>query len=341
MDGLTAGVGTRGGGRPGRAGFGCWPVLALFSTLLVAAACDQGPRALELREDDRAGLLEILVSGREALAFRYGPDLDLPHFWPLNSPSGRNMLVEHPQPYPHHRAFWVADTVRLGSGRGVSTYMAYVTGTKLSEDSYGPPFRDRVRHAAFTRLESLGNRARVDESLVWEMDGNVALLDERRRIVIHALSDGEYLVDLTFTLTASYEEVTFVSDDVHYAWPYLRLRPAFSGENGGIITADDGRTGEKATTMQPALWIDYSNTVDGVTEGVAVFQWPDGLVHRWLTREYGTFGPRRPDERSGKPFILKKGESISQRVAVLVHRGDVETGWVADRYARFIAGAWR
>jgi len=45
--------------------------------------------------------------------------------------------------------------------------------------------------------------------------------------------------------------------------------------------------------------------------------------------------------RSGKPFILKKGESISQRVAVLVHRGDVETGWVADRYARFIAGAWR
>jgi hypothetical protein len=90
--------------------------------------------------------------------------------------------------------------------------------------------------------------------------------------------------------------------------------------------------------MKPALWIDTSNSVDGVTEGVAVFQWPDGQTHRWLTREYGTFGPRRPDDRSGKPFTLQQGGSIVQRVGVLVHKGDVSTGRVRERYEEYVKG---
>ena len=92
--------------------------------------------------------------------------------------------------------------------------------------------------------------------------------------------------------------------------------------------------------MKPARWIDYSNTIDGVTEGVAVFQWPDGRDRRWLTREYGTFGPRRPDELSGRPFTLKAGAFLSQRVGVLVHNGNVATGRVSQRYERYVAGAW-
>jgi hypothetical protein len=324
--------------RRGRAGS---PAVISGLALLVAAfACAAAPPAVTLRREDRAGTLAVVIAGRETIVYRYGADLDLPHFWPMAGPSGRNLLVEHPQPYPHHRAFWFADTVRLAGGREVSTYMAYVTGRKLGEDSYGPPFRDHVRHVAFPRLESRGDRAEIRERLVWEMDGDRPVLDEKRLIVVHVLGDGEYLLDLTWTLTAAHGEVEFTSDAVHYAWPYLRLAPPFSGENGGVITADDGRTGEKGTTMQPALWIDYSSAFEGIAEGVAVFQWPDGASHRWLTREYGTFGPRRPDDLSGKPFTLRKGKAISQRVGVLVHRGDVRTGRVGERYAKFIANAW-
>jgi hypothetical protein len=132
--------------------------------------------------------------------------------------------------------------------------------------------------------------------------------------------------------------VEFVSDDVHYAWPYLRLETRWSGEGGGAITADTGATGQEATNMKTAKWIDYSKTVEGETAGVAIFQSPDGKDHRWLTREYGCFGPRRPDDRSGKPFTLKKGESITQRVGVLVHAGDLKSGRVADRYKKYIEG---
>lgn len=317
-------------------------ILVFCAALGPAAQRSDGLEAVRLERDDKAGRLRILIGGREALVYQYAANLDLPHYWPMMSPSGRNMLVEKTEPYPHHRAFWFADTVRpAGADRDVSFYNALYSGVKKEDGTYEPPFRDRIRHKSFTMLKAKGPRAEVDEALVWEMDGSRPVLDERRRLVVHTLGDGEYLLDIQWTLTASRGDVAFVSDDVHYAWPYLRLDPAFSGQNGGTLTSDSGAVGEKATNMQPARWMDYSNNVGGTTEGVAVFQWPDGRVHRWLTREYGTFGPRRPDERSGRPFTLKKGESISQHVGVLVHRGDVRTGRVGELYGRFIHGEWK
>jgi hypothetical protein len=252
------------------------------------------------------------------------------------------MLVQKTEPYPHHRSFWFADTIRPeGSDRDASFYNALYGGVKTEAGEYVPPFRDKIRHRSFDRLDARGGRADIEARLVWEMDGGRPVLDERRRLVVHSLGAGEYLLDLTWILTASLGDVLFASDDVHYAWPFLRLATDFSGEKGGKITSDTGAAGQEATNMKPALWIDYSNSVEGIPEGVAVFQWPDGREHRWLTREYGTFGPRRPDDRSGKPFTLKKGESITQRVGVLVHNGDAGGGRVRERYKKYVKGVWK
>jgi hypothetical protein len=315
--------------------------LAICAAGLILASCRSAPPDVALVRDDAAGKLTVLVGKREALVFQHGAALDLPHYWPMRSPSGRNMLVRKTEPYPHHRSFWFADTVRLeGEGREASFYNALTSGVAAGDGDFAPPFRDRIRLDSFSRLEVAGGRAFVEAELVWESDGR-PVLEERRRLVVHSLGRGEYLLDLSWTLVAAHGDVHFASDDVHYAWPYLRLDPAFSGEKGGTITSDTGAAGQEATNMKPALWIDYSNAVDGVTEGVAVFQWPDGREHRFLTREYGTFGPRRPDDLSGKPFTLKKGESISQRVGVLVHRGDVSSGRVRERYEKYIGQADR
>ncbi len=306
--------------------------------LLLAVATSADSPKIELRRDDMAGYLQVMIGDREAFIYQYAETLDLPHYWPMNSPLGKNMLVQQTEPYPHHRSFWFADTVRLNGGRDVSTYNALYTGQEKEPMIYGPPFRDHVRHVGFDRLEGGQGRAVIDAQLVWEMDGRQPLLEERRHLIVQALGEGEYLLDITFKLTASGGDVDFISDDVHYAWPYLRLQPRWSGEGGGMITSSNGAKGQEATNLKTALWIDYSNSVEGEAAGVAVFQWPDGYEHRWLTREYGCFGPRRPDDRSGKPFTLKKGESIVQRVGVLVHKGDVETGRVAERYQRYVEG---
>jgi Family of unknown function (DUF6807) len=321
-------------GLPRRAALG----VAVGAAVLLGLHASK-PR-IALARDDASGRLTVLVEGREALVFRYGPDLDLVHYGPMRGPSGRNMLVEKTEPYPHHRSFWFADTVRpAGGARDISFYNGLYSGVKTNSGDYAAPFRDRIRFVSFGRLAAAKGRAVVEAKLAWESEGR-AVIDETRRLAVRALGDGEYLLDLSWTLTASGPDVTFTSDDVHYAWPYLRVAPEWSGERGGRIVSDSGATGEKATTMQPALWIDYSNTVDGVTEGVAVFQFPDGAVHRWLTREYGCFGPRRPDDRSGKPFTLKAGESLTQRVGVLVHKGDAASGRVRERYEKYCRGAY-
>ncbi len=314
--------------------------ILLAAGLAALAGCAKAPPAVTLDRDDAAGTLTVLVGGRPALTFQYGESLDLAHYWPMRSPSGRQLLVQRTEPYPHHRSFWFADTVRLEGHREADFYNALTSGARAEDGGYGPPFSDRIRHVGFLVLEAAGPRAVVESELVWEMDGSRPVLEERRRLVVHSLGDGEYLLDIEWTLRAAHGDVHFASDDVHYAWPYLRIDPAFSGENGGTIVSDTGAKGQEATNMKPALWIDYSNTVDGIAEGVAIFQRPGGRARRWLTREYGTFGPRRPDELSGRPFALHAGESLSQRVGILVHKGDAHGGRVRERFARYAAGAW-
>ncbi|MCK7500669.1 MAG: hypothetical protein MZW92_68490 [Comamonadaceae bacterium] len=103
-------------------------------------------------------------------------------------------------------------------------------------------------------------RAEVEAELVWESDGRPVLAGDAparrpqpRRRGVPPRSDLD--PDARETATSR-----FVSDDVHYAWPFLRLDPAWNGEHGGRITSDSGATGQEATNMKPALWIDYSNT---------------------------------------------------------------------------------
>ncbi len=326
--------------RPARPSAAAFSFIAVLAALAALASC-ASPPAVTVVRDDAAGALTVSVGGREAFVFRYGGDVDLPHYWPLRTPSGRNLLVRKTEPYPHHRSFWFADTVRpAGGDRDLSFYNALYSGTRTGSGEYAAPFRERVRLASFPKIGAEGGRAELVAELVWESDGRAILL-ETRQLTVHSLGTGEYLLDLVWTLAPASGGVAFVSDDVHYAWPFLRLDPPWNGEHGGRLVSDTGASGEKATNMKPALWIDYSNTVDGVTEGVAVFQYPDGREHRWLTREYGCFGPRRPDEQSGRPFTLEPGRTLSQRAAVLVHRGDAVSGRVRERYAAYIRGGIR
>ena len=96
-----------------------------------------------------------------------------------------------------------------------------------------------------------------------------------------------YFLDLTFKLTAPTDDVTFLSDWVHYAWPFVRMDPIFSGQQGGTITNSEGATTQAKTNGQvadgkAAKWVDYSNTVEGETEGLAIFSHPENAPNRRL-----------------------------------------------------------
>ena len=138
---------------------------------------------------------------------------------------------------------------------------------------------------------------------------------------------------------ASYGDVAFRSDAVHYAWPFIRLNDEFSANGGGMLVNSEGGTGQTNTNMKIARWVDFSRAQAQDAEGLAMFSHPSNEhPHAWLTRDYGCIGPRRVDAKSGKPFTLKKGETISTRAGVLVHKGDAKSGQVAQRYEAFAAG---
>ena len=312
---------------------GRWVAMACVLWIVSAAPAAR----IETAHDEKAGTLRASIDGKEAFTFFCGADLDLPYIVP-RSPSGKAMTVVHPAKYPHHRSLWFADKVQLAGKRTVIFYNALYS--RADKNDPNSPFVDRVRLTELKPPSVEGDSATIDAKLLWEMDRNVPVLDEVLRMRLTALGGGEYLLDMTFTLTASYGEVAFVSDSVHYAWPYVRMTPAFSVDQGGRITNSEGGVDQKGTHGQVAKWVDYSNTIDGTAEGLAMLSHSaNPQPHKWLTRDYGTFGPRRIDARSGKKFTLNKGQSIETRVALLVHKGDVTGGKVARRYAAYAGGA--
>ena len=101
----------------------------------------------------------------------------------------------------------------------------------------------------------------------------------------------------------------------------------------------EGGTGQTNTNMKVARWVDFSLTSASDAEGLAMFSHPSNEhPHAWLTRDYGCIGPRRIEAKSGKPFTLKQGESIETRAGVLIHKGGVKAGKVAERYQAYADG---
>ncbi|NLS94202.1 MAG: hypothetical protein GXX96_18735 [Planctomycetaceae bacterium] len=312
--------------------------VTLAACVLIASPLSAAEPRVAFQDNPTDGEMHIVVDGQDALVYQYREGQDLVHFFPVRSPFGQSMTAQKAEPNPHHRSLWFVDMVKLDGGRPVNYYLALYSGSERSIDSK-PPYKDHVRHLAFEAGKVEKDRAELTAQLIWECDGDRPVLDELRSMRVVALGEGQWLLDITFTLTASYGDLEFVSDERHYGWPYVRMNSTFSVEGGGTITSSEGGVNQAGTDGRNARWIDYVNTVDGKTSGLAIFAHPGTGPEspKWLTRDYGCFGPRRADEKSGKPFTLAKGESISQRVGILVHRGDTKAGKVADRYAAFVA----
>jgi hypothetical protein len=281
---------------------------------------------VELRRDDDHHCLSILVDGKELLGYRYDPGFFLPRFFPVLGPSGNNLTDDGPKDHPHQRSIWFCDQLKLDDGKNVDFYMGFYDKKKAT----------RIRHKSFEYAKATRKEVLFKERLVWECAGK-PLADETRTMSFFYLGDGEYLMDLVFRIEANHGKITFKPRDKHISIPFIRLAPDYTGNNGGTIENSEGGIGEKQTMGKTANWVDYSNTVNGKTEGIAVFSHPDSPFHppKWFTRGYGLFGPRRVDQREGKTLSIEKGESLSHNIGILIHRGDVEGGKVSERYKRY------
>ena len=321
--------------------FAAIPFLSGFDLAAKAPAADR--ITVDINED--ACHLTLAIDGQTAFVYRFGPTVDLPHFDPFNSPSGRAMTAKIAEPYPHHRSFWVAEErVQLeGQPEKVGFYTAIYSGVTDKEKSKWPvaPYTRRIEHVAFSGLKTSGDTAEFDEKLTWK-NGDVPLLDELRHYRVRALDRGEYFLDFSFQLRATYGNVTITRDASHYAIPYIRMNDTFNVQSGGgKIVNSEGGENQAGTHDKLATWVDYSAPLEGKpgSEGLTCFIHPcKKPPHLWLTRDYGTWGPRGPEGFHKATFTISRGESYDQRVGLLIHNGDAKTGNVAKRYQAYSDG---
>ena len=140
--------------------------------MLSAAGADR----IELDRNDQAGTLEVRIDGRRALVYQYGGSVDLPHYYPIFSPSGKELTIQQTEPYPHHRSVWFADKVQLAGQPTVEFYMALAS--RVDSDDPTSPFARRIRHVALLSSQSDARGAVIRDRLVWEADlGKTPYLD--------------------------------------------------------------------------------------------------------------------------------------------------------------------
>lgn len=324
--------------------------MALLTAMLLrscyAGSAEETPGGcIDVAINEDAGRLTVTIDGHTAFVYCFDSTVDLPHFDPFNSPSGRAMTVKITEPYPHHRSFWVADERVLlqGQPEKAGIYNALYSGVTDKSQSPWPvaPYARRVVHVEFSGLTTQSELAKFDEKLTW-MNGDVRLLDELRHYRVRALDHGQYLLDFSFQLRAIYGKVTITRDTSHYAIPYMRMNEAFNVERGGgKIVNSEGGANQAGTNDKLATWVDYSAPLAGRRgfEGLACFIHPcKQPPHLWLTRDYGTWGPRGAEGFHKATFTIAQGESYDQQVGLLVHNGDVETGNVAQYYEAYCSG---
>ncbi|EMI58041.1 DUF6807 family protein [Rhodopirellula sallentina] len=323
-------------------------VISLTFCHMHGVAADNTPAtstriAVEIADDESS--LTLRIDQKPAFVYRCDSSVDLPHFDPFLSASGRPMTVKISKDHPHHRSFWVAEErVHLeGQPKPVGLYMALYSGVTDKEKSPWPiaPYQRRVSHVAFSNVTVAGNEAEFDEKLTW-MDGDTPLLDELRHYRVVALADGEYFLDFSFRLQATYGDVTIKRDATHYAIPYIRMSDPFTVKKGsGKVVNSEGGVNESGTHDKLAYWVDYSATMpdDSGFEGITCMIHPDQKPpHLWLIRDYGTWGPRGATGYHNATFTIAEGDQYDQHVGMLVHRGNAQEADIAKRYQDYCDG---
>ena len=112
-----------------------------------------------------------------------------------------------------------------------------------------------------------------------------------------------------------------------------------SGKGGKIINSE-GQTNQAAWGKQ-AAWVDYHGPVDGRTVGIAILNHPSSFRFPtyWHVRTYGLFAANpfglhhfKGSQSVDGSHTLSKGETMTLRYRVLLHRGDEKSAKVAEAF---------
>ncbi len=262
-------------------------------------------------------------------------DSRVPYYYPLVSPSGACIVRHWPmnddhkdeeRDHPHHRAFWM-------SHGAVNGHDFWAWTAKESDPRIVLKEIVDFKDDSFTA------------DLAWTAGGKTHLNEWRA----HRFSepDGKTLViDVISTLTAADGDVTF--GDTKEGTFAIRvdrtLRQKGSHAKGAIADAEGRKDG--AVWGKRANWVAFHGPDEkGEPAVVAVLDHPANLRHPtwWHARDYGLLAANpfgihdfeRGKEKGSGDHVLKKGDKLVFRYAVVLHHGSLESAKLDERWREF------
>jgi hypothetical protein len=230
--------------------------------------------------------------------------LSRPNFFPVYSPSGRQVTTSSAYRYNHHRSIFLGH--------------ALVNGINFFHDNN--PTLDNLGDIALVESSS---ELKEDRVLLrtrndWVKKSGERVLVEDRGI---AWRPGEkvHALDISCTLTAADGDVLF--DKEKHSFFGIRVADSIDVEDGGRVLNANGEENEEGAMGKIADWVDYSGTVAGATVGVTLMNHPDNPPSPYFVRNYGTI---LSNFTYHEGYELKIGEKLTQHFRVLVHEGGIE-----------------
>jgi len=241
--------------------------------------------------------------------------LSRPNFFPVYSPSGRPVTTNCAYRYNHHRSIFI------GHGK--------VNGVNFFHDNN--PTRPNLGDIAFegAEAETTGTAVSLRTRNGWATKAGERVLTERREIA-WTPGDQAHVLDVSSALTPCAGDVTFEKET--HAYFGIRVADTIDVEDGGRVVNSNGQENEEGAMNQLADWVDYSGVVAGGPVGVTLMSHPSNPPSPYFVRNYGTF---LSNFTLRGPYVLKAGETLTQRFRVLIHEGRAEDVDIAGYYEEF------
>lgn len=236
---------------------------------------------------------------------RYGDFyLSRPNFYPVYSPSGRQATTASAYRFNHHKSIFIGH--------------ADVNGVNFFHDNN--PTRDNLGDIRLMEAEweADGTRAELRTQNIWTAKTGAEMLSERRDIVWTA-DERAYALDISSAVEPLVGEVVFGKDTHSYIG--IRVADTIDVEDGGRAVNSNGEENEEGAMNKYADWVDYSGKVAGKTIGAALIPHPDNPPSPFFVRNYGTF---LSNFTLREPYVLKEGETLTQRFRIVVHEGGAD-----------------
>ena len=243
-----------------------------------------------------------------------------PDWYPVLTPSGREVTISSAYRYNHHHSIWI------GHGN--------VNGINVFHDNN--PTRSNlgdivVEHAA---TSTIAEGITLESTNGWIAKDGRRLLTEQRRFTVRPdqFAGQAHLLDIESEIIASEGPLVLAKETHSYLG--VRVADSMDVEDGGRVVNSNGDENEEGAMGKVARWLDYSGPVAGQPVGVTIMHHPANPETPFFCRNYGTM---LSNLTLHAPWPIPAGERLRQRWRLLIHDGDTRTFSPEAAYRAWLA----